>query len=205
MCLHDAKVVIFEASLESLGLVLKLSKIITNNFYFCLLKNKQLHRMENWIIRKIEKRDNAAVAQLIRAVFDELNIPKVGTAYADPYLDLMFEEYNKPKSVYYVVENNGKILGSAGVAPLENEVESICELQKMYFMPETRGRGIGAQVMNVCLQSAKDFGFESCYLETMPFMHDAQKLYKKVGFEYIDAPMGSTGHVSCPVWMLKKL
>jgi putative acetyltransferase len=161
--------------------------------------------MENWIIRKIEKRDNAAVAQLIRAVFDELNIPKVGTAYADPYLDLMFEEYNKPKSVYYVVENNGKILGSAGVAPLENEAESICELQKMYFMPETRGRGIGAQVMNVCLQSAKDFGFESCYLETMPFMHDAQKLYKKVGFEYIDAPMGSTGHVSCPVWMLKKL
>jgi putative acetyltransferase len=31
--------------------------------------------MENWIIRK-KKRDNAAVAQLIRAVFDELNIPK---------------------------------------------------------------------------------------------------------------------------------
>jgi putative acetyltransferase len=26
----------------------------------------------------------------------------------------MFEEYNKPKSVYYVVENNGKIVGSAG-------------------------------------------------------------------------------------------
>jgi putative acetyltransferase len=50
-------------------------------------------------------------------VFDELNIPKVGTAYADPYLDLMFEEYNKPKSVYYVVENNGKVVGSAGVAP----------------------------------------------------------------------------------------
>lgn len=161
--------------------------------------------MENWNIRKIEKKDNEAVARLIRAVFDELNIPKVGTAYEDAYLDLMFEEYNKPKSVYYVVENNGKIVGSAGVAPLENEAETICELQKMYFLPETRGRGIGAQVMNVCLQSAKDFGFENCYLETMPFMLDAQKLYKKVGFEYIDAPMGNTGHVSCPVWMLKKL
>jgi putative acetyltransferase len=32
--------------------------------------------MENWLIRKIEKKDNAAVARLIRAVFDELNIPK---------------------------------------------------------------------------------------------------------------------------------
>jgi len=161
--------------------------------------------MENWIIRKIEKRDNGAVAQLIRAVFDELNIPKVGTAYADPCLDLMYEEYNKPQSVYYVVEKDGKVVGSAGIAPLENEADTICELQKMYFLPETRGQGIGGQLMTECLKSAKGFGFENCYLETMPFMHDAQKLYRKSGFEYIDAPMGSTGHVSCPVWMLKRL
>lgn len=161
--------------------------------------------MENWIIRKIEKKDNLDVAKLIRAVFDELNIPKVGTAYADSYLDLMFEEYSKPKSVYFVVENDGKIIGGAGVAPLDNEAETICELQKMYFLPVARGRGIGSQMMALCLQAAKEYGFEKCYLETMPFMHDAQKLYKKVGFEYICSPMGSTGHVSCPVWMLKDL
>lgn len=161
--------------------------------------------MVNWIIRKIEKKDNQSVAQLIRAVFDELNIPKVGTAYADPYLDLMFEEYSKPKSAYFVVESKGKIVGGAGVAPLENETEAICELQKMYFLPETRGLGIGSQMMEICLQAAKGFGFKKCYLETMPFMHDAQKLYKKVGFEFICSPMGSTGHTSCPVWMLKEL
>lgn len=161
--------------------------------------------MENWVIRKIEKRDNQQVAALIRAVFDEMNIPKVGTAYEDAYLDLMFEEYSKPRSVYFVLEKEGKLVGSAGVAQLENEAESICELQKMYFLPETRGLGLGNEMMNICLQAARDFGFENCYLETMPFMHGAQKLYKKSGFEYIDAPMGSTGHTSCPVWMLKKL
>ena len=162
--------------------------------------------MENCIIRKIKKNDNQAVAQLIRSVFDELNIPKVGTAYADLYLDLMFEEYNKPKSVYYLVEDSkGKIIGGAGIAPLENEVDIICELQKMYFLPEARGLGIGSRMMEICLQSARDFGFEKCYIETMPFMLDAQKLYKKAGFEYISSPMGCTGHVSCPVWMLKDL
>ncbi|RBN51973.1 GNAT family N-acetyltransferase [Flavobacterium psychrolimnae] len=161
--------------------------------------------MENYIIRKINKEDNSEVAQLIRAVFDELDIPKVGTAYEDPYLDLMYEEYNKPKSVYYVVENNGRIVGVAGIAPLANEADNICELQKMYFLPETRGIGIGTEMMEVCIQSARNFGFEKCYLETMPFMLDAQKLYKKTGFEYISGPMGSTGHVSCPVWMLKEL
>jgi putative acetyltransferase len=96
-------------------------------------------------------------------------------SYAD--LDLMFEEYNKPKSVYYVVENNGKVVGSAGVAPLENEAATICELQKMYFLQEA-GLGIGSQVMAVCLQSAKTL-IRNCYLETMPFMHDAQKYIQK--------------------------
>ena len=88
---------------------------------------------------------------------------------------------------------------------MQNEAETICELQKMYFLPEARGLGIGSQMMEICLQAAKDFGFKKCYLETMPFMHDAQKLYKKVGFDYICSPMGNTGHVSCPVWMLKEL
>lgn len=161
--------------------------------------------MENWVIRTIKKEDNQAVAQLIRSVFDEMEIPKVGTAYEDLYLDLMFEEYNKPQSVYFVVETEGKIVGCAGIAPLENGDSKICELQKMYFLPETRGLGIGSQMMERCLQEARSFGFEKCYIETMPFMHAAQKLYKKSGFEYLDAPMGNTGHCSCPVWMLKNL
>ncbi len=161
--------------------------------------------MKNWNIRKIKKEDNQAVAKLIRSVFDELEIPKTGTAYEDPYLDLMFEEYNKPKSVYFVVESEGEILGCAGIAPLENGDTEICELQKMYFLPEVRGLGIGTNMMELCLENARSFGFKKCYIETMPFMHAAQKLYKKSGFEYLDAPMGNTGHCSCPVWMLKKL
>ena len=161
--------------------------------------------MENYSIRKINKEDNQQVAELIRSVFDEMDIPKVGTAYADPCLDLMFEEYNKPKAAYYVVEHNDRVVGCAGIAQLENEADTVCELQKMYFLPQIRGLAIGSEMMSVCMQSAIAFGFESCYLETMPFMLDAQKLYKKSGFENIDAPMGSTGHVSCTVWMLKKL
>ena len=34
----------------------------------------------------------------------------------------------------------------AGVAPLENETEAICELQKMYFLEEARGKGFGHQI-----------------------------------------------------------
>jgi putative acetyltransferase len=161
--------------------------------------------MKPILIREIQKQDNLSLAAVIREVLLELEVPKVGTAYADPQLDCMFETYSKPRSVYFVVEKDGKILGGAGVSQLENEVASICELQKMYFLPEARGLGLGTQMIQKCMQSAWDFGFEKCYLETMPNMHAAQKLYKSVGFDYICAPLGNTGHVSCPVWMIKEL
>ena len=156
-------------------------------------------------IRKIEKQDNPAVAAVIRTVLIEHNVPKVGTAYADASLDCMFETYNLPDSVYFVVEKDGTVIGGAGIAPLQNGPAGTCELQKMYFLPEARGMGIGAAMMERCLDSAKAFGFAKCYLETMPYMEAAQKLYKNYGFEYISAPLGNTGHVSCPVWMLKNL
>lgn len=161
--------------------------------------------MSEVIIREIQKADNVSVARVIRSVLEEFNVPKIGTAYADPQLDCMFETYFEPKSIYFVVEKDGKIIGSAGIAPLANGAPEVCELQKMYFLPETRGLGIGAMMMKHCLEKAKAFGFQQCYLETMPYMEAAQKLYLKSGFSYLDAPMGYTGHSSCPVWMIKEL
>ncbi|WP_396637635.1 GNAT family N-acetyltransferase [Maribacter sp. R77961] len=161
--------------------------------------------MATAIIREIRKEDNAKVAGVIRKVLVDLGVPKVGTAYADTALDHMFENYEVPKANYFVVEENGEILGCAGIAQLENYEGNVCELQKMYFLEEARGKGLGAQMMAICLKKAKEYGFEKCYLETMPFMKAAQKLYQKSGFDYIEAPMGNTGHFSCPVWMLKTL
>lgn len=156
-------------------------------------------------IRKIKKEDNPQIAKVIRAIFHELDAPKVGTAYADPILDTLFEVYQMPRSVYYVVENEGKVVGGCGVAPLENGEVAVCELQKMYFAPEIRGTGYAEKIIEKCLEFAKAQGFELCYIETLSFMTTAQKLYKRIGFENINGPMGNTGHSSCEVWMTKKL
>lgn len=156
-------------------------------------------------IRPIQKEDNVAVARTIRGVLEEFKVPKVGTAYADPELDCMYETYLKSSSAYFVVEIAGEIMGCAGIAPLANGNPEICELQKMYFLEAVRGKGIGTQMMEICLNKAKEFGFEQCYLETMPDMIAAQKLYQKSGFVYLNEPMGCTGHSSCPVWMIKDL
>ena len=157
------------------------------------------------IIREIQKEDNPQIAAVIREVFIADNFPKTGTAFADVQLDFMFEAYDKARAVYFVVEIEGKIVGGAGVSQLENSNENICELQKMYFLQEARGKGIGFQMIQKCLEKAAELGYEKCYLETLPEMLIAQSLYKKMGFEYLCAPLGNTGHTTCPVWMIKEL
>jgi putative acetyltransferase len=159
----------------------------------------------NYILREIEKKDNEQIATVIRDVLIEMGAPKVGTAYEDKALENMTVAYNKATSAYYVLENNGKIIGGAGIAKLDNYDGNICEFQKMYFLPEARGLGLGSKMISICLEKAKVIGFKKCYLETMPYMDSARALYKKNGFISLDKPVGDTGHYSCNVWMLKDL
>lgn len=161
--------------------------------------------MNKVILREILPHDNPKVAVVIRKVLEDLGVPKVGTAYADKALDSMYENYDVPGAAYFVIEAGGEIIGCAGIAQLENYEGKVCELQKMYFLETARGKGLGTKMMNLCLDRARQFGYEKCYLETMPYMKAAQKLYLKTGFNYIDGPMGNTGHYSCPVWMLLDL
>ena len=162
-------------------------------------------RKDTIVIREIEAKDNPEIAKAVRSVLIEMGVPKVGTAYEDSALDCMTETYEEAKKAYFVVEDEDEIIGGAGISPLDNYDGNVCELQKMYFMPEARGKGLGSEMMAKCLNFAKQSGFDHCYLETMPYMDDARKLYKKVGFKSIEKPMGNTGHYSCTVWMLKDL
>jgi len=156
-------------------------------------------------IRRIKKEDNPQIATVIRSVLIDFGVPKVGTAYADVSLDMMFETYSRDRADYFVLEENGKIIGGGGIAQLDNFEGNVCELQKMYFLPEARGRGLGTKMIDSCLQQARFYEYEACYLETMSYMEAAQKLYKKYGFDLLDGPMGDTGHYSCGVHMLKGL
>src|SRR5690554_2986639 len=160
--------------------------------------------MNSFKIRGIQPEDNEEVARVVKQVLVEMGVPKVGTAYADKSLDNMYAYYDKPKMKYFVVTEEEKIIGCAGIGPLPGEPE-VCELQKMYFLPEARGRGIGAEMMQICLNYAKEAGYKKCYLETMPYMEHARKLYARTGFQPLDGPMGNTGHYNCSVWMIRSL
>lgn len=156
-------------------------------------------------IRTIEPADNQALAVIVRNALAEFGANKPGTVYYDATTDALYELFGQQGSIYYVAEENGTLLGGAGIYPSPGLPADTCELVKMYLTPAARGKGIGKLLIEKALAFATEAGYSNVYIETMPELRKAMSVYEKFGFTYLDGPLGNTGHFGCDIWMLKKL
>lgn len=156
-------------------------------------------------IRTIKPSDDPALFSIIERVMTDFGASREGTVLGDPVIRNLSRSFDEPGAIYYVAELDGKIVGGCGIKQLDGTKEKICELQRMFLLAEARGKGIGRQLLDLSLEKAREFGYEKCYLESLPSMTAAYNLYKQAGFEDIDGPLGNTGHGSCTVWMIKNL
>ena len=163
--------------------------------------------MQNEIrFRKIEIKDNALIAKIIRTALEEYDEAKPGTVYTDPTTDKLFELFSAaPKSAYFIAELDGKVIGGCGIYPTLNLPEGYAELVKIYLKQEFRGMGIGRQLINRSVEYAKEIGYTHLYLESFPSLKEAIQLYEKIDFKKVSKPLGDSGHFACDVWMVKAL
>jgi putative acetyltransferase len=159
----------------------------------------------NLQIREIQPSDNKELAIIVRNTLAEFKANKPGTVYYDHTTDHLYELFQKPHAKYYVVLLENEIVGGGGIYPTEGLPDDTCELVKMYLLPQARGKNLGKTMIEKCLAAAKEEGFKNVYLETMPELKQALNVYAKFGFEYLNGPMGNSGHTGCSLWMLKKL
>ncbi|MBL7799182.1 MAG: GNAT family N-acetyltransferase [Chitinophagales bacterium] len=156
-------------------------------------------------IRPILAHDNSTIAKIIRDSLMEFGAAKPGTVYFDATTDHLFELFQQPKAAYFVVNNDGVVVGGGGIFPTDGLPSDTCELVKMYLHPTARGYGFGKKLIEQCVLTAKENGFNNIYLETMPELKQALNVYEKLGFNYLSEPLGNTGHFGCGLWMLKEL
>ncbi len=156
-------------------------------------------------IREIEEKDNYIIAEVIKQVLIEFHADPKTTFLGDPAINTMYYNYQSPKSVYFIVEENDVVLGGCGINRLDEGDSGICELQRMFLLPAARGKGYGKLLMDACISKAMEFGFDEIYLESLTQMIGAIKLYERSGFQYIDNPKGNTGHGGCNVFMVLDL
>lgn len=157
------------------------------------------------IIRALKPNDNPNLAKIIRSALEEFGANKPGTVYFDPTTDALFDLFQAPGSAYFVAEESGELLGGAGFFPTNGLPDGVAELVKMYLRPEARGRGLGKLLINKTEEMAKKMGYAGLYLESMPELTNALTMYEKMGYYYLEGPMGNSGHTGCGLWMFKKI
>lgn len=165
--------------------------------------SQEAHKM-TLSITPIEAENNHAIANVIRQVGAEFGAIGDGFGPSDAEVDAMSEHYlAENRSVYFVAKVAGKVVGGCGLAPFESSSADTCELKKLFILPEYRALGLGRKLTVMCLEFAKQQGYQDCYLDTLSSMSSAIQLYQKFGFEHLDKPMEGTLHNGCDVWMKK--
>jgi putative acetyltransferase len=157
------------------------------------------------VIRPIRPEDDPAMAAIIREVMTSYGAYGPGYSINDPEVDAMSAHYPEPRAAFFVVEHGGCVLGGGGIGPLAGSSPDTCELRKMYFLPELRGRGFGEKMLQRCFEAARQRGYRRCYLETLTHMDAAQRLYAKAGFTRLPGALGATGHSGCNRFYLLEL
>lgn len=133
-------------------------------------------------IRPATNRDAAAVRRLVFGVLDEYGLsPDPDGTDAD--LTDIEAHYQRPGGLFEVVEgDDGRIVGSVGLMPMQTETGRVGELRKMYLAPDVRGRGLGRQLLERVLEHARALGFVRIELETATPLVEAIGLYRRYGF-----------------------
>lgn len=156
-------------------------------------------------VRPIVQSDDAHLGRLIKDVLTEFKANKPGTAFYDDDTDRLSTIFNGDKNVYWVVEAAGRIVGGGGVFQTDGLPADTCELVKLYLYPEARGKGLGKLLIETCLAHASAAGFKQVYLESMPELSQAVRLYESFGFKQLCGAMGNSCHFGCDIWMVKQL
>jgi len=133
-------------------------------------------------------------------------------------LDLAFQEidaelaglpgdYAPPRGALFVAEETGRLLGTIGLRPLEEQAciagaydAKAGEMKRLFVRPDARGRGLAKRLISIALDEARRLHYSEIRLDTLPMMGDAQSLYTSLGFHdiepYYDTPIAGTRFMS---------
>ena len=124
------------------------------------------------LIRKFEDKDRKQVTNLIGKILYEIFKVKPKRVELDKGLF-------KKEGILYVVENKGKIIGTAGIRKHRGKA---ARLKKMYIENSYRRIGLSQKLYNRLQSFAKKKRYQKIMLSTTPQMKAAIKFYEKQGF-----------------------
>ena len=102
-------------------------------------------------------------------------------------------DYAPPRGRLVLATSKGRPAGCVALRPLFHRD---AEMKRLYVRSQYRGSGLGRLLVTTVIQSARDLGYETLKLDTLPQMRAAQRMYESLGFRdtaaYNDNPIDGT-------------
>ena len=100
------------------------------------------------------------------------------------------KKYGRPEGRLYLAYWDRELAGCIGLRRIDDEC---CEMKRLYVRPQYRSRHIGSVLVKRIIQDARDIGYRSILLDTLLFLEDAVRMYRRIGFhetkKYNNNPM----------------
>ncbi|MGF7005505.1 bifunctional helix-turn-helix transcriptional regulator/GNAT family N-acetyltransferase [Aminobacter sp. BE322] len=102
------------------------------------------------------------------------------------------QSFDPAHDAAWVAEIDGRVVGS--VFLVRGDRPRLGKLRLLYVEPEARGAGVGARLVDACIERARAVGDERLVLWTNSVLAAARRLYQRAGFRLVDeAPHHSFG------------
>ena len=138
--------------------------------------------------------DLEAIKQLFRAYAEWLNIDLAYQGFEEELAGLPGKYAPPGGSLLLARDETGAFLGCVGLRPIDPP--GVCEMKRLYVLPEGRGLGLGEKLVSAIIDAAESAGYAEMRLDTLPTMTGAIGLYRKHGFEpmerYYETPIAET-------------
>jgi putative acetyltransferase len=98
-------------------------------------------------------------------------------------LDDLAGRYFPPRGRLLLVRGSPGVVGCIAMRDLG---DGVCEMKRLYLREEGRGKGLGKRLVDRLIDEARDAGYRSMRLDTLPEkMGSAVALYRSRGFREI--------------------
>jgi putative acetyltransferase len=144
------------------------------------------------IFDALEQQDIEIARQLFREYQQALGVDLSFQNFGAE-LDALPGTYAPPRGRLLLARDSTQVMGCVALRPLTADTG---EMKRLYVRPNYRALGVGRQLVERVLEDARAIRYSRVFLDTLPTMTGAQRMYERLGFKdvlpYRHNPIGGT-------------